>query len=262
MKAKYRPLVVATLDTPDLTAGAAAFVRSFAEKVGDAAQLVLATEAAKKLRDALFGAGGTLCHSTLPDHPHLRAADAVSRVARDQPDRPTLVVHARYTVFQHADVFGGHYRPEAVSVAAEGGVVAHDPLHREQWDVVAKNRSELIPADRLDVPVVGRTVAAGPARLVAWYETTLAAVGMCGPSPAAEVTAASALPVLARGWPWLRVVPAESPWVAHGRTATLVGVTLDKGVAVSPLTRGPYAILTDWDRMTANDGRTLWRKYT
>lgn len=261
MKAKYKPLVVATLDVSARTAGAVAFLRSFAEHVGDAAQLVLATEAEKALRTALFEAGGTLCHSFLPDHPHLRAADAVSRVARDQPDRPTLVVHARYTVFQHADVFAG-YRPEVVSVAAEGGVVAHDPLHREQWDVVARNQSELLPGDRLDVPVVGRTVAAGPARLVAWYETTLAAVGMCGPHRAAEVTAASALPVLARGWPWLRVVPAESPWVAHGRTASLVGVTLDKGVAVSPLTRGPYAILTDWDRMTANDGRTLWRKYT
>lgn len=260
MKAKYKPLVVATLDTTDLSAGAAAFLRSFAEKVGAAADLVLATEAARKLRDALKPVG-TLHRAELENHRHLRAADAVNRVARDQPDRPTLVVHARYTVFQHADVFAG-YVPEAVSVAAEGGVVAHDPLHRERWDEVAKNGSDLLPADRADAAVVGRTVSAGPARLVAAYETMLAAVGMCGPGLAAEITLPSALAALARGWPWLRVVPAEAPWVAHGRTATLVGVTLDKGAAVSPRTHGPYAILTDWDRMTANDGRTLWRKYT
>jgi hypothetical protein len=83
VKAKYKPLVVATLDTADLMAGAAAFLRSFAEKVGPAADLVLATEASRALRDALKRAGGTLNRSTLPDHPNLRAADAVARVARD-----------------------------------------------------------------------------------------------------------------------------------------------------------------------------------
>ena len=83
---------------------------------------MIATEASKAVREALHGIGARHVHSRLPDAPYLRAADAVNRIARDQPERPTLVVHARHTVFQTADVFAG-YTPETVSVAEEGGVV-------------------------------------------------------------------------------------------------------------------------------------------
>lgn len=257
----YKPLVVATFAVPDLTAGHVAFLKSFSDKVGDRADLVLATEAARAVRDALKGIGAVLHRSTLPDTPYLRAADAISRIARDQPDRPVLAVHARYTVFQSADLFGG-YRPETVSVAAEGPVVAHDIVHRERWDEAAKWGVALPETDLAEVPVVSRTVAAGPARLVAAYQTTLAALLLTKDGATADVVMPSALALMAVNSSWHRVVPVETPWVAHGRSAHAAGIAFAKAVAVTRRSGEPYAILTDWDRVPGNEGVALWRKYS
>jgi hypothetical protein len=261
VKAKYKPLVVATFAVPDLTAGHVAFLKSFDDKVGsDRCDLVIATEASKAVREALHGIGARHVHSRLPDAPYLRAADAVNRIARDQPERPTLVVHARHTVFQTADVFAG-YTPETVSVAEEGGVVYHDPVHKERWQEAWKWQTGL-PTDLTPIPVVSRTVAAGPARLVAAYQTTLAALRHTKDPQTADFVLPSFLAVLAEGWSWHRLVPVETPWVAHGRSAVAVGIAFDKAVAVTKRSGEPYAILTDWDRVPGNEGTALWRKYT
>ena len=261
MRPTYKPLVVACLDAAERTAGAAAFLASYAAAVTPkAADLVVASPVNRPLRDAVKAIGGTVYPPGPPAaSPALRAADVVSRVARDQPARPTLVVLVRYAVFQHADLFVG-CTGEAVNVASEGGPVAHDTLYREQWADLGRRRPALARPD--DPDTVSPLLAAGPARLVTAYWLALAAVEAVAPGRPYRDTAPALLSAWARGWSWLTVVPPTTPWAAFGRWATVLGTVFDRGVAVAPRSGEPYAMLFDWDRVPGAAGQALWRKYT
>lgn len=255
---KYKPLVVALL-RPVMDTDTRAFLNSYDRHLKTKAELVvpvwLPTVAAEGVRDV----GGTVIKSDKPNVPHLRSADAVSRIARDQPDRPVMVVCPGYTVFQHDELFK-YVDGDSVSVSAAGGVIHHDVYSREQWGgFVESLRGGYAAGSTFDTPVVSPVVAAGPARLVAPFEYTRFAIDarIGGGAGHSSITA---LADWAKTWPWFKLVPCHVPWVAHGHWATQTGTVFDKGVAVTKVAGAPYALFHGWDRVK-DVSRTVERLY-
>ena len=258
MQSKYKPLVVVSPRDP-AAAGFRGLLKSFDLNVGtDSAELVVSGRLTAEQADAVLSVGGSVVTSRKPYHPHLWVADFLGRaVLRRQPDRPVLVLESANTVFQTDDLLA-YATHDAVSVLAEPWVVAHDVRSREQY--AALNR-ELKPAFRRetfeDVQIISPAVAAGPARLVAMWETARVAIDARGAVTDAGV---QLLADWAGSWPWLTLVPATDPWVGHGHWAGVLNVPVDDGVAVCPRTGGPYAIFHDWD-LVATAVRPVTRRY-
>lgn len=249
---KYKPLIVALPKFTMVDTGLRCFLRSYAKHLMTKAELVVPVEVPPDVREAVREAGGTVIRSHLPAVAHLRSADAVSRIARDQPDRPVMVVIPGYTVFQHDHLFR-YCDGDAVTVSAESGMVPHDVAAREAWDEFNSSlRSPLRKDTAAQVQIVSPVVAAGPARLVGPFEFARAAMDAYETRTLYtrhEHTHTTALADWAKFWPWFKVVQGNVPWVSHGHWATQDGAVFDKGVAVAKTSGEPYAIFHDWHRV-------------
>lgn len=262
---KYKPLVV-VLPRPTLAdTGLRVFLNSFDRHLSSRAELVVPVRVPNDVRDCVEEVGGRIVDCEQPDVSHLRAADAVSRICRDQPERPVMVIQPWHTIFQH-DAVMRCVIGDGVTVSAEGGVVSADTAAKESWGAFdGELKMPLRKANGDELQIVSPLVVAGPSRLVAAFEFSRFALDAYAASALGTVnydrTGITALADWAKHWPWMRVVPASEPWVAHGHWATQLGIVFDRGVAVHARSGDRYAILHEWDRLPDRERAAVRRTY-
>lgn len=243
---KYRPLIVALPD-PVVTEGTVEFFRSYCKHLSRQADMIVPVDVSPTLKELIQECCANVVRSEKPAMKHLRSADVISRLARDQPDRPVLVIRPGRTVFQNDQIFR-YCEPHAVTLSAEGGTVTHDVWNRESWaDFNAAMKGPLRAESPADIQIVSTVVAAGPAYLMSVFE--YARFAFEARSGVQDQSAITALAEWSRTWPWMSVLPATTPWVAHGHWAMQLGMVFDKEVAVSKISGDPYAIFHDWHRV-------------
>lgn len=244
---KYKPLVVA-LTEPTIQDGYVQFFNSYRQHLMTKAELLVPGDVSSAMLTLVKEAGGVAVRTAKPPAKHLQAADVISRIARDQPDRPVMVIEVGHTVFQHDHLFRD-CTDSAVTLTAEGGIVSNDVWNRMQWDDFnASLRGPLRKAAAGDVQIVSAAVAAGPAYLMSVFEYTRFALDARNGGGSTN-SATTALADWASSWPWIRVLPPDAPLVAHGHWAFQLGTIFERGVAISNRTGEPYAIFHDWHRV-------------